>query len=124
MRPRLVPAPKIDSQSDDEVIRRAQKFYQTNLDAVKKNGNELNQDGLKQDGEWLQCPVSDTSGFMRYRVLESKRDHYKIEYQENGGGTLTTAAAVIEFEIEKRNIQRDGKSVTIRVLRVSSYEQK
>ena len=123
MRPRLVPAPKIDSQSDDEVIRRAQKFYQTNLDAVKKNGNELNQDGLKQDGEWLQCPVSDTSGFMRYRVLESKRDHYKIEYQENGGGTLTTAA-VIEFSIEKRNIQRDGESVTIRVLRVSSYEEK
>ncbi len=92
MRPRLVPAPKIDSQSDDEVIRRAQKFYQTNLDAVKKNGNELNQDGLKQDGEWLQCPVSDTSGFMRYRVLESKGGHHKIEYQENGGGTLTTAA--------------------------------
>ena len=94
-----------------------------NLDAVEKNGNEFNQDGLKQDGDWLQCPVSDTSGFMRYRVLESKRDHYKIEYQENGGGTLTTAA-VIEFEIEKRNIQRDGKSVTIRVLRVSSYEEK
>jgi len=94
-----------------------------NLDAVEKNGNEFNQDGLKQDGDWLQCPVSDTSGFMRYRVLESKRDHYKIEYQENGGGTLTTAA-VIEFSIEKRNIQRDGKSVTIRVLRVSSYEPK
>src|SRR2546421_4141965 len=94
-----------------------------NLDAVEKNGNEFNQDGLKEDGDWLQCPVSDTSGFMRYRVLESKRDHYKIEYQENGGGTLTTAA-VIEFSIEKRNIQRDGKSVTIRVLRVSSYEPK
>src|SRR5438874_2506192 len=94
-----------------------------NLDAVEKNGNEFDQDGLKQDGEWLQCPVPDTSGFMRYRVLESKRDHYKIEYQENGGGTLTTAA-VIEFSIEKRNIQRDGKSVTIRVLRVSSYEPK
>jgi iodotyrosine deiodinase len=27
MRPRLVPAPKIDSQSDDEVLRRAQEFY-------------------------------------------------------------------------------------------------
>jgi hypothetical protein len=56
-------------------------------------------------------------------VLESKGDHYKIEYQENGGGTLTTAA-VIECEIEKRNIQCDGKPVTIRVLRVSSYGQK
>ncbi len=94
-----------------------------NLDAVEKNGNEFNQDGLKQDGEWLQCPVPDTSGFMRYRVLESKGGHYKIEYQENGGGTLT-AASIIEFNIEKRNIQRDGKPVAIPVLRVSSYKQK
>jgi hypothetical protein len=84
-----------------------------NLDAVEKNGNEFNQDGLKQDGEWLQCPVADTSGFMRYLALEPKGDHYKIEYQENGGGTLT-AAAVIEFSVEKRNIQRDSKPVTIR----------
>jgi hypothetical protein len=94
-----------------------------NLDAVEKNGNEFNQDGLKQEGEWLRGPVPDTSGFMRYRVLESKGNHHKIEYQENGGGTLTTAS-VIEFDIEKRNIQRDGKPVTIRVLRVSGYEQK
>ena len=94
-----------------------------NLDAVEKNGNEFNQDGLKQDGEWLQCPVPDTNGFMRYRVLESKGGHYKIEFQENGGGTLTTAS-VIEFGIEKRNIQRDGKPALIQVLRVSSYVQK
>ena len=90
---------------------------------MEKNGNEFNQNGLKQDGEWLQCPVADTSEFRRYRVLESKGGHYKIEYQENGGGTLT-AAAVIEFSVEKRNVQRDGKPVTIRVLRVSSYRQK
>ena len=83
-----------------------------NLDAVEKNGNE-----------WLQSPVPDTNGFMRYRVLESKDNHYKVEYQENGGGTLTTAA-IIEFSVEKRNIQRDGKLVAIRVLRVSSYDQK
>ena len=94
-----------------------------NLDAVEKNGNEFNQDGLKQDGEWLQCPVPDTNGFMRYRVLESKGSHYKIEFQENGGGTLTTAST-IEFSIEKRNIKRDRKSVTIPTLRVLSYDQK
>jgi hypothetical protein len=94
-----------------------------NLDAVDKNGNEFNQDGLKQDGEWLQCPVPDTNGFMRYRVVESKGSHYKIEFQENGGGSLTTAS-IIECEIEKRSIQRDGKPVTIRVLRVLSYSQK
>jgi len=94
-----------------------------NLDAVEKNGNEFNQDGVRQDDEWLRCPVPDTNGFMRYRVLESKGNHYKVEYQENGGGTLTTAS-IIEFEIEKRNIRRDGKPVTIRVLRVSAFNQK
>jgi hypothetical protein len=94
-----------------------------NLDAVEKNGNQFNSDDVKPDGEWLRCPLPDTNGFMRYRVLESKGNRYKIEYQENGGGTLTTAS-IIEFEIEKRNIRRDGKPVTIRVLRVSSYNQK
>jgi hypothetical protein len=94
-----------------------------NLDAVEKNGNEFNENGLKQDGEWLQSPAPDGNGFMRYRVLESKGNHYKVTYQENGGGTLTTAL-IIEFDIEKRNIQRDNKPVTIRVLRVSSYNQK
>jgi hypothetical protein len=94
-----------------------------NLDAVEKDGNEFNQDGLKKDGEWLQSPAPDSTGFMRYRVLELKGNHYKVEYQENGGGTLTIAST-IEFDVEKRNIQRDSKPVTIRVLRVSSYDQK
>ena len=94
-----------------------------NLDAVDKNGNEFNDDGLKQDGEWMQCPVPDGNGFMRYRVLESKGNRYKVEYQENGGGTLTTAS-IIEFAIEKREIQRGGKPVSIRILRVLSDTSK
>ena len=94
-----------------------------NLDAVEENGNEFNQDELGQDGEWLQRRVPDTNGFMRYRVLESKGSHYKVEFQENGGGTLTTAST-IEFSIEKRSIKRDGKPVTISMLRVSSCDQK
>ena len=95
-----------------------------NLDAVEKNGNQFNTDDVKADGEWTRSPTPESKeGFMRYRVLESKGHHYKVEYQENGGGTLTTAS-IIEFEIEKRNIRRDGKPVTIRVLRVSSYNQK
>ncbi len=94
-----------------------------NLDAVDKNRNEFNDDGVRQDGEWMRCPVPDTNGFMSYRVLESKGDRYKVEYQENGGGTLTTAS-IIEFAIEKREIRRDRKPVTIRVLRVLSYASK
>ena len=94
-----------------------------NLNAVEKNGNQFNEDGLKQDGDWLVYSVPDTGGFMRYRVLEAKGNHYKIEYQENGGGTLTTAST-IEFDIDKRHIRRNGSPMTIRVLRVSSYTQK
>jgi hypothetical protein len=94
-----------------------------NLDAVQKNTNEFNDEGLKQEGEWLQCPVRDGNGFMRYRLLESKGSHYKIEYQENGGGTLTTAS-IIGFDLEKRNIRRGGEPVSLRVLRVSSYDPK
>ena len=72
----------------------------------------------------MRCPTPESKdGFMRYRVLESKGTHYKIEYQENGGGSLTTSS-VIEFDIQKRNIQRDGKPATIRVLRVTSYSEK
>jgi hypothetical protein len=94
-----------------------------NLDAVEQNGNQFNEDGLKQDGDWVTYPTPDTGGFMRYRVLESKGNHYKVEYQENGGGTLTTAST-IEFDIDKRNIHRNGSPATIRVLRVSAYNQK
>jgi hypothetical protein len=95
-----------------------------NLDAVEKNGNQFNTEDLKADGEWTRSPTPESKeGFVRYRVLESKGNHYKVEYQENGGGTLTTAS-FIEFDIEKRNIRRDGEPRTIRVLRVSSYSQK
>lgn len=94
-----------------------------NLDAVGKNGNQFNQDGVSEDGEWLRFSLPDTGGFMRYRVLESKGNHYKIEYQENGGGSLTTAS-VIEFDIVKRDVRRDGKPISVRALRVTSYNQK
>jgi len=94
-----------------------------NLNAVEKNGNQFNEDGLKQDGDWLVYSLPDTGGFMRYRVLEAKGTHYKVEYQENGGGTLTTAST-IEFEIDKRNIRRNGSPMAVHVLRVLSYTQK
>lgn len=94
-----------------------------NLNAVEKHGNQFNEVGLKQDGEWLNYSPEDSDGFMRYRVLETKGNHYKIEYQENGGGTLTTAST-IEFEIDTRLIRRAGSPMNIRVLRVLSYNQK
>jgi hypothetical protein len=94
-----------------------------NLNAVELDRNEFNHDDVKPDGEWLRCPVPNTNGFMRYRVREWKGTHYKVEYQENAGGTLTTDST-IEFLIENRTIQRDGNPLLLRVLRVLSYKSK
>src|SRR5438067_405203 len=94
-----------------------------NLNAIELNRNQFDYDQLKPDGEWVRCPTPESKdGFMQYRVLEAKGNRYKVEYQENGGGTLTTSS-IIEFDIQNRNIQRDGKPLTIRALRVTSHSE-
>lgn len=122
--PRLKVHPKVFNMiecwlSDSE----APVVTEINLDAVERNGNQFLSEGLTQDGEWTRCPADDSGGFMRYRVLEAKGNHYKAEYQENGGGSLTTTS-IIEFSVEKREIRRDGKPVSLRVLRVLSVSSK
>ena len=94
-----------------------------NLDAVAVSHNQFDPEAVKQEDEWTRCPGPDGKGFLRYRMLEAKAPRYKVEYQENGGGSLTTSAH-IEYTIDKREIRRDGKSVIIRVLRVLSYHGK
>ncbi len=94
-----------------------------NLDAAEASRNQFETDNIKQEDGWIRSPGRDGMGFLRYRVIESKGHHYKVEYQENGGGSLTTAA-IIEFLVEKRDIRVDGKPATIRVLRVLSYASK
>jgi hypothetical protein len=43
-----------------------------NLDAVERDANQFNGDGLKRDGDWLSYAIPDSGRFMRYRVVESK----------------------------------------------------
>jgi len=93
------------------------------LDAVEMNKNEFDMDEVKPDGEWTRARTKEDGGFMRYRVLGLKDNRYTVEFQENGGGSLTTDST-IEFEIAKRTIQRDAKPATISVLRVLSYKSK
>lgn len=94
-----------------------------NLDAAEISRNQFNTDEIKQADGWIQSSGRDGMGFLRFKVLESKAHRYKIEYQENGGGSLTTAS-IIEFSIDKRDILKDGKNTTIHVLRVLSYASK
>ena len=72
------------------------------------NKNEFDMDDVKPDGEWTRVNTKEDGGYMRYRVLGLKGNTYTVEYQENGGGSLTTDSK-IEFVIDKRTIQRDGK---------------
>lgn len=94
-----------------------------NLDAVEKNRNQFSKDEIKQEGEWMVCREAGVEGFKRYRLIEAKANYYKVEYQENGGGTLTTSS-IIEFSVVKRELRRNGKPITIRSLRVDAYSSK
>jgi hypothetical protein len=94
-----------------------------NLDAVETSTNQFQPEEVQQEDGWIRAKGRDGQGFIRYRVTEHKGSHYKVDYQENGGGTLTTMAK-IEFTVEKRDVRVDGKTKTIRVLRVLSYADK
>lgn len=93
------------------------------LDAVEKNRNQFSNDEIKQEDGWTICREADARGFKRYRLVETKTNHYKVEYQENGGGTLTTSS-IIEFSVVKREIRINGKPTTIRVIRVDACSSK
>jgi len=94
-----------------------------NLDAVAGNDSQFPPDEIKVEGEWISCATDDGRGFKRYRVLEAAGNRYTVEYQENGGGTLTTSA-LIECVIEKRMVKKDGKAKSIRVLKVLAFKLK
>ncbi len=94
-----------------------------NLDAVESNRNQFSRDEIKLEDGWTVFRETGEAGFKRYRVIEAKGDHFKVEYQDNGGGTLTTSS-VIGFTLLKREIRKDGKPVEVRVLQVDSFDSK
>ena len=55
--------------------------------------------------------------------VHARCNRAKEIFSENRGHReIAVTSVIIEFEIDKRNIQCDGKPVTIRVLRVSSIK--
>jgi hypothetical protein len=54
--------------------------------------------------------------------MEHNGNHYKVEFQDNGGGTLTTRSQ-IGFTLDQRQILVDGKPKAINTLRVISYSR-
>jgi hypothetical protein len=94
---------------------------EVNLDAVRRNRNQFDLDEVKQEGGWVVYREPE-KGFKRYRVIERKGNYYRVEYQDNGGGTLTTGSQ-IGFTLDKREILVDGKPKVINTLRVVSYSK-
>ena len=106
-----------ESDSESPVVT------EINLDAVAANGNQFDQDEIKQQGNWIKVPDEEGRGYMTYEVLEQKGNQYTVLYSENGGGTMTTSA-IIEFVVESRQFKQNGKLKSFRVLRVLSYENR
>ena len=91
------------------------------LDAVEKNDNQFS-GSVYTDGEWTRVDeTGDGSGFMRDRVLNSQGDYHFIEFQSNGGGTLTVSTRV-GFLLLYRDIGVNGEELRLRLLRVESVE--
>src|SRR5215216_2732788 len=51
-----------------------------NLDAAAASRNQFDHDAVKQEEEWTRCPGTDGAGFMRYRILKARGQHYTVEY--------------------------------------------
>jgi len=92
---------------------------EVNLDAAATNRNQFGE--VRRDGAWVRVDAEDGRGYMRYRVLESRPPRYRIVYQENGGGTLTTSD-IIEIEVGTRVVDVAGVPTAFRVMRILSIE--
>jgi len=92
---------------------------EVNLDAVAENDNQFYPEAESR-GEWVYS-VYGERGFRRYRILRSEPPRYRVEFQENGGGSLTTDY-IIEVELCRRRVGIDGRPAHIRVLRVLSIQ--
>src|SRR5438874_11692281 len=93
MRPRLVPAPKIDRQSDDEILRRTKEFYAQRapkawLEALAPLGTDSNKPFL-EIAPWLIAVFAQP-----FRILtDGNRSptYYAIESVGIATGILVTA---------------------------------
>ena len=106
-----------DSDTEEPVVT------EINLDAVAKNRNQFDFSKVKKNGDWIESAGDDGHSVSRYKIIKSDKQRQSIEFQRNGGGTLTTVS-LIEFVIETRAIRKAGKVRRIQVLRVISIETK
>lgn len=104
-----------DSDTEQPVVT------EINLDAVMKNRNQFDFSLVRKNGDWTECTGDDGRGFRRFKIIKSDGKASLIEFQRNADGTLTTAS-FIEFVVDTKRFQVDGKTRRVQVLRVISIE--
>ena len=91
-----------------------------NLESTENNNDQFSYNSVFQKNGWItSAPLYEGRGFQRYKILYSKDDEYKILFQHNGGGTLTTQTE-IGFVISERSIVVNGNPEDIRILKITS----
>jgi hypothetical protein len=95
---------------------------EVNLDAAATNDDQFFGE-ITRDGGWVRANAHEGRGYMRYRVLQARPPRYRIVYQENGGGTLTTSD-ILEIEVRTRVVEIDGVATPVRVMRVLSIDRR
>ncbi|EIQ01420.1 hypothetical protein OpiT1DRAFT_05997 [Opitutaceae bacterium TAV1] len=88
-----------------------------NLDAIRANRNQFDYDAVKKESGWIT--FQDDREMLRFRIISSNQEGSVVEYQENGGGTLTTQRT-IRFIFCPRSFDVDGQKITVTVLRIIS----
>jgi hypothetical protein len=96
---------------------------EVNLDAVEQNGNQFPAGEVTQENGWVVSRTVGGEGFKRYRLTGKGDSRYKVEFQENGGGSLTISS-LLDCSVEQRSLSIDGKATTVRVLRVHGCSAK
>ncbi len=94
-----------------------------NLDAVEQNGNQFPAGEVTEENGWVVSRVAGGEGFKRYRMSGTGDSRYQVEFQENGGGSLTSSS-LLDCSVEQRSLSIDGKATTVRVLRVHGCSAK
>jgi hypothetical protein len=88
-----------------------------NLDAAALDDDQFFGE-VSVDGEWFRVDDAETGGFQRYRVLGMEYGCWVVEYQRNGGGTLTTSDEIV-VSLHRRsfgkNLSPPGGSLVLRV---------
>lgn len=90
-----------------------------NLDAVRENRNQFDHHAIRRDGEWIRA--DEDREYWRYRVLSRHGNAFVVEFQHNGGGTLT-ASSRIGFTLATRTLLIDGKKQQVQVMQVDTMQ--